>query len=743
MKNENKALEKKTPENKRKKMQRPGTRRLVQLYAALLYNANLKGFIDGHIYTGNLKSVCVPGFNCYSCPGAVASCPLGSLQNALNAAGHTAPWYVLGILALFGVILGRTICGWICPLGLIQELLHKIPTPKIRKSHITRKLSYLKYVFLAVFVIAIPLIYGVGKGIILPGFCKYICPAGTFEGAVGLLQNPANATSFYQLGAVFTNKWVIMLVIGLACIFCYRTFCRFICPLGAIYGFFNRFALTGVKVNPDRCNGCGLCVMKCQMDIKHVGDHECISCGKCINTCAQGAISLKCGKITLKGPEIGKNADPEPVIQKRKKTGRIVWGVAIAVLVFAVCWFNFIEPAMEKADEPAAAAVVTEQAPAESGKTEESAAKPEETAAETKAGSETSESASEEAKKPQTVAANLPVGSEVGNLLPDFSTDLLNGGDFKLSDHRGQVVILNFWGTTCAPCIAELPDYEKLKVAYPDVEILAIHAKAGAKKAKEFLEDKGWDHLDFATDSKEKGIMKLLNVSEALPSTIVLNPQGVVTYHAQAPLSYEKLEALYKAALADDQGKADGAVAEAAPEAAAEAAPETTAEAAPEAAPEPKTEPAANLPVGSAEGNLLPDFTTDLLNGGDFKLSDHRGQVVILNFWGTTCAPCIAELPDYEKLKVAYPDIEILAIHAKAGAKKAKEFLEDKGWDHLDFATDSKEKGIMKLLNVSEALPSTIVLNPQGVVTYHAQAPLSYEKLEALYKAALADDQGK
>ena len=114
---------------KRWRARLPSARRLAQLYAALLYNAHLKGFVRGEIFTGGTKALCVPGLNCYSCPGAVAACPLGALQNALAASGHRAGWYALGILLLFGVTLGRTVCGWLCPMGLIQELLHRIPTP--------------------------------------------------------------------------------------------------------------------------------------------------------------------------------------------------------------------------------------------------------------------------------------------------------------------------------------------------------------------------------------------------------------------------------------------------------------------------------------------------------------------------------------------------------------------------------------------------------------------------------------
>ena len=320
---------------------RPMTRKLIQLYSALLHNAHLRGFIDGGIYTGAAKYACVPGLNCYSCPGAVGSCPLGALQNALASTGHRAGWYVLGILLLFGTVLGRTVCGWLCPMGLIQELLHRIPTYKIKKSRVTRLLSYLKYVLLAVFVIAVPLWAGLKSGLPLPAFCKYICPAGTLEGAVGLLANEGNRDLFGLLGVFFTRKFVIMVIIGLACIFCYRSFCRFLCPLGAIYGLFDRFCLTGVKVDMDRCTGCGNCVRHCGMDVKRVGDHECISCGRCMDVCPEKAISLKAGKLTLMAPE---GTFGEEEAKKRKKAGRIAWAVALAVLCLALLWFNFLDP---------------------------------------------------------------------------------------------------------------------------------------------------------------------------------------------------------------------------------------------------------------------------------------------------------------------------------------------------------------------------------------------------------------
>lgn len=267
-----------------------GKRRYVQLLSAIIYNINVKGFTDGSIFNGSGKGVCVPGLNCYSCPGAVGACPLGALQGALNSL-PTLPLYVLGTILIFGALLGRMICAFLCPFGLIQELLYKIPTPKIKKGNWSRRLSGLKYVILAVFVLAIPIFTLIRHGVVIPAFCKWICPAGTLEGGVPLAV--ANPSIRGMLGGLFSWKLGLMVAILLGCVFIHRLFCRFLCPLGAIYGFFNRFALLGIRVDEAKCTHCDRCVRQCKMDVKHINDRECIRCGECADCCPCGAIDTR------------------------------------------------------------------------------------------------------------------------------------------------------------------------------------------------------------------------------------------------------------------------------------------------------------------------------------------------------------------------------------------------------------------------------------------------------------------
>jgi len=277
-------------------------RKLIQVLSMVLYNANFRGFRTGTICRGPLKQVCVPGLNCYSCPGAVASCPLGALQSSFNSFPSAIPLYVVGLLLLFGVLLGRAVCSFLCPIGLIQEWLYKIPTPKLKKSAFTRKLSYLKYVILAVTVVILPLYFLISTGVVTPAFCKWICPAGTLEGGVPLVTMNEGLRS--QAGALFNWKIFLLVAFLVSSVFIHRPFCRFICPLGAIYSFFNRIAIIGVKVDEKKCIGCDKCVRFCKMDVKKINDRECIRCGACAKVCPTGAV---CWRIKKNDPPKGEN----------------------------------------------------------------------------------------------------------------------------------------------------------------------------------------------------------------------------------------------------------------------------------------------------------------------------------------------------------------------------------------------------------------------------------------------------
>lgn len=279
-------------------------RHRIQALWALLTNSYLIGFVQGKIYKGNLKKLCVPGMNCYSCPGALSSCPIGSLQAVIGSWNFKFAFYVAGFLVFVGALVGRFVCGWLCPFGLIQDLLHKIPFPKklntFRGDKLLRKL---KYVILLVFVILLPLFLVdiLGQG--APYFCKLLCPVGTLEGGIPLVL--LNKSMHSALGWLYAWKNLLLAATIFLSILIYRPFCKYICPLGAIYSVFNPISVFRYRVDGHKCTRCGACAKVCGMQIDptdNANHPECIRCGRCKKACPTGAITSGCLK----------KADPQP-----------------------------------------------------------------------------------------------------------------------------------------------------------------------------------------------------------------------------------------------------------------------------------------------------------------------------------------------------------------------------------------------------------------------------------------------
>ena len=180
-------------------------RGFIQAGATLLTNIQLPNFAKGTLYQGGGKYVCVPGLNCYSCPGAAGACPVGAFQAVVGSSKFRFSYYITGILILFGVLLGRFICGFLCPFGWFQELLHKIPSPKLSTKKL-KPLRYLKYAVLLVMVVLLPLLAVNELGMGDPFFCKYLCPQGVLEGG----EIPAGDDIRFEGGGGVEDEAVIL-----------------------------------------------------------------------------------------------------------------------------------------------------------------------------------------------------------------------------------------------------------------------------------------------------------------------------------------------------------------------------------------------------------------------------------------------------------------------------------------------------------------------------------------------------
>jgi len=228
--------------------------------------------------------------------GALGSCPIGSLQAVIGSWNFKFAFYVAGFQVFVGALVGRFVCGWLCPFGLIQDLLHKIPFPKKLKTFRGDKLlRKLKYVILLVLVILLPmfLVDVMGQG--APYFCKLLCPVGTLEGSIPLVL--LNKSMHSALGWLYAWKNVLLVVTILLSIVIYRPFCKYICPLGAVYSLFNPISVFKYQVDESKCTHCGACARTCKMQVDPVqnANHpECIRCGLCKKVCPMGAITSGC-----------------------------------------------------------------------------------------------------------------------------------------------------------------------------------------------------------------------------------------------------------------------------------------------------------------------------------------------------------------------------------------------------------------------------------------------------------------
>ena len=251
-------------------------RRLVQVLSFLIANLGL---------IQNLKTglVC-PFLYCHGCPFAILGCPIGLLQNFI--AWRRLPLLTIGSLGVYGTLAGRAFCGWLCPFGALHDLLSRGRGGPSKPLH--HAAGYIRYVVLIAAVLTAWVTLD-------PAFCR-LCPSGSLFGAIPFHILHLGSV---RLGPAFYVHLLTLLATLLLALAVSRFWCRYLCPLGAIYGPFNRISLIGIRLDPEKCVGCMACLRACPMGVSRLEgigrSANCILCGRCVEACPEGALSFRTG----------------------------------------------------------------------------------------------------------------------------------------------------------------------------------------------------------------------------------------------------------------------------------------------------------------------------------------------------------------------------------------------------------------------------------------------------------------
>ncbi len=258
---------------------------LIQLSGTVLSNSYIGTLFTRSVNTNALKGICVPFLNCYACPSALFSCPVGTLQHFM--AIRAIPYYLLAFLALIGLTIGRMACGWVCPFGFLQDLMYRIKSLKITLPFY---LNYVKYAVLLLLVIVFP--YSTGEM-----YFSKLCPMGTLTAGIPwALWNPSYSDTGRLVlpngpGLLFYVSFLILAGFMVWFVFSKRPFCRSVCPIGAIFSVFNRYSMIRLSVGRN-CDGCDSCQVNCPVDLNVSMDFESGECIRCLEC-------TRCGHVRV------------------------------------------------------------------------------------------------------------------------------------------------------------------------------------------------------------------------------------------------------------------------------------------------------------------------------------------------------------------------------------------------------------------------------------------------------------
>ncbi|MEM3703930.1 MAG: 4Fe-4S binding protein [Candidatus Bathyarchaeia archaeon] len=308
--------------NFRKRLLKINTpRRIIQFLSFI--------FFSGIIFNLNSLPILLPVLWTWGLPQNTVGDAFTALQLMFSGWSQQTltvfPWLAIASFLMVDVLIGKSLCGWVCPFGFIQDLIDLVKVKKMEISSDTHKsVTFMKYFILCV-TLFISITFSAAKffgvhegyeramGIFAYAPFTIVSPAETlFATLPKMVQSFSNAvvekpvlevlSGILDLPPIFWAQLIILVGVLALAAYVPRGWCKYLCPHGAIMAILNRFSFVGLRRDPVKCvkGECRECVKACPMRVRILelpwekfSDPECIYCLRCVDACPNKAIKIK------------------------------------------------------------------------------------------------------------------------------------------------------------------------------------------------------------------------------------------------------------------------------------------------------------------------------------------------------------------------------------------------------------------------------------------------------------------